>query len=319
MTSIEWTERTWNPVRGCSRVSEGCRFCYAERIAARFSKRGMPFEGFAQPVAPRDDLDRVGGRRAGWTRKVALIEAKLEEPLTWRKPSRVFVNSMSDLFHESLSFEDVGNIFSVMQRAKRHTFQVLTKRPLQMLETLEAFEDQLTLDERGGVWPLPNVWLGVSVEDRATLHRIDTLRKVPAVIRFLSLEPLLEDLGTLDLTGINWVIVGGESGPSARPCDVAWIRSAVEQCRAASVPIFVKQVGAKPFERQDAFGDDARGWGDMDLTEAMTQPRPPQMEGWTRIRTETACFWQRRIHLKDRKGGDPDEWPEDLRIREFPR
>lgn len=318
-TNIEWTDRTWNPTRGCSRVSAGCDHCYAIRQARRQDRPGGAYEGLTRART-----------RVDWSGIVDTVPEILEEPLRWRKPQRVFVDSMSDLFHESLPWAQIKRIFEVMAEAERHTFQVLTKRP----ENMRQFMERWAFYHEG---PPPNVWLGVSVEDQKTAdERIPILLRTPAAVRFVSYEPALGPVNfhavpkpqwrpwTSSVTwsalgDLDWLIVGGESGPGARPCDVAWIRSAVEQCRAAGVPVFVKQVGAKPFERQDAFGDDARGWGNMDLTEAMTQPRPPQMEGWTRIRTETACFWQRRIHLKDRKGGDPGEWPEDLRIREFPR
>jgi len=221
-TGIEWTDTTWNPVRGCSRVSEGCRHCYAERVAARFVKPGQPYHGFAKVTAPRDLLDRVGGRRNGWTGVVRLVPEKLAEPLRWKKPRRIFVNSMSDLFHESLSNEDIAAVFGVMAAAPRHTFQVLTKRARRMREWFTWVDQQARsaavvefgspwwpvlvcarkaaglvdrdfgVDGAGSTWPLANVWLGVSVENQAAAdERIPDLLATPAALRFLSCEPLL--------------------------------------------------------------------------------------------------------------------------------
>ena len=190
-SKIEWTESTWNPVRGCTRVSEGCRFCYAERIAARFSGKGMAYEGLAENT-------KAGPR---WTQQVILVPELINEPLKWKKPRRIFVNSMSDLFHEKVELSDIQKVFAVMEKADRHQFQILTKRA----ERLLAFNAKLP-------WP-PNVWMGVSVEDNRVTDRIDALRQTDAHIKFLSLEPLLGALPNLELDGIDWVIVGGESGP----------------------------------------------------------------------------------------------------------
>jgi protein gp37 len=265
-TKIEWTDRTWNPTRGCSRVSEGCRNCYAERMASRFSDEGHAFEGIAirTPSGPR------------WTGKVELIESKLSEPLHWKKPQRVFVNSMSDLFHEALSHEAIIEVFAVMALAAWHTFQILTKRPERMFRILnspaflECVEDRQASLSRshGGVpigidKPLPNVWLGVSVEDQATADaRTPLLLQTPAAIRFVSYEPAL---GPVDFSNyvyqcyqpvkdfprerpakfpaLNWIIAGGESGPGARPAHPDWFRSARDQCKAAGVAFFFKQWG----------------------------------------------------------------------------
>jgi protein gp37 len=212
-SSIEWTDATWNPIRGCVKISPGCKHCYAERFAERFrGVAGHPFEqGF--------DL--------------RLVPEKLEDPLRWKRARRIFVNSMSDLFLEGVSDDFIHRVVDVMTRADWHTFQVLTKRS----ERLRAF---LTAH----VPPMPHIWWGVSVEDRKHgLPRIDHLRDAPAAVRFLSVEPLLEDLGTIDLRGISWVIAGGESGPRARPLERAWILSLLEQCREAGVPFFFKQWG----------------------------------------------------------------------------
>ncbi len=255
-TKIEWTAtvnadgsvtpgKTWNPTRGCSRISQGCKNCYAERIAARFSDPVQPFHLYAERKP-----------KAHWTGKVGLIEEKLLEPLSWRKPCRCFVNSMSDLFHEDLPDEDRDKVFAVMALTPHVTHQVLTKRG-NVLERyfaschahgLTRFDDVrkwmhlFSSKVKPEVdWPLPNVWLGVSVENKEQRKRIDHLRRTPAIVRFLSCEPLLEDLGTLDLTGIHWVIAGAESGPSARPCKEEWVRSLKDQCVAAGVPFFYKQ------------------------------------------------------------------------------
>jgi protein gp37 len=167
-----------------------------------------------------------------WTGRVELIESRLEEPLKWKTPRRVFVNSMSDLFHEALVWRVISDVFDVMERCPQHTFQVLTKR-----------EERMRIFMAGRAL-LPNVWLGVSVEDRARKNRIEALRSTRAAVRFLSIEPLIEDIGALDLTDVDWVIVGGESGPGARPFRLKWARSVKEQCKAAGVPFFMKQFGS---------------------------------------------------------------------------
>jgi len=215
-SSIEWTDATWNPVRGCSKISPGCAHCYAETFAERFRDvAGHPYEqGF--------DL--------------RLVPEKLPEPLRWRTPKMVFVNSMSDLFHEDVPDDYILRVVRIMELANWHTYQVLTKRS-------ERLRDLLTgkLQFAAG---LPHIWWGVSVENRRHgLPRMEHLRAAPAALRFLSIEPLLEDLGTLDLEGIHWVIVGGESGWGARPMDKAWVLSLRDQCRNARVPFFFKQWG----------------------------------------------------------------------------
>ncbi len=393
-TKIEWTDRTWNCIRGCSRVSEGCRNCYAERMAARFSapqNPALPFVGFVKD--------------GKWTGRVELVPEKLAEPLSWRKPARVFVNSMSDLFHESLSDEAIAAVFGVMAGAPHHTFQVLTKRAARMRAWFEwlagtarnanvtehytAVNCAIHAGVRGNArlnhqqpWPLPNVWIGVSVENQeAADERIPWLLNTPAAVRFLSCEPLLggiqldvlrvDDISSLDaLTGvrsysgfggrsghtsqqyargIDWVIVGGESGPGARPCDVAWIRSIVGQCKAASVPVFVKQLGARPLNidattwSPSKRSDDPAGTLECRIGNRLVANIWPNSEG-----TATWHTWDERggggensvdryvegakrevakalvrqqwhgVKLRDRKGGDMAEWPEDLRVREFP-
>ena len=220
-TKIEWTETTWNPVRGCTRVSEGCRFCYAERIAARFSGRGLAFEGFAKQTESGPQ----------WTREVLPIHALLNEPLKWKKPKRIFVNSMSDLFHEKIELDFIRDVFSVMQTAHWHKFQVLTKRSTRLLQ----YSSELP-------WP-ENVWMGVSVEDVRVIDRIDALRQTGAKVKFLSLEPLIGPLPDLNLTEIDWVIVGGESGPGAREMRKKWVVDIKDQCKKENVHFFFKQWG----------------------------------------------------------------------------
>jgi protein gp37 len=208
--------------------------------------------------------------------KLTMHEDALDKPLHWKKPRMVFVNSMSDLFHKDIPFAFVQRVFYTMRHAKQHSFQVLTKRPERMQTFLTQYLEMLAK------YPLRNVWLGVSVESARYKSRINILRKVNAAIRFISFEPLLEDIGTIDLTGIHWVIIGGESGPGARPFNIDWARNIIRQCREQKVAVFMKQVGAHPI-----------GW-DMNESNFV------------------------RAKLKSRKGGDPKEWPPDLRIREYP-
>lgn len=268
-TGIEWTDATWNPVRGCTRISEGCRNCYAETVAARFSGPDQPYEGFA-------DRSRSGSK---WTGKLALVPHMLDQPLRWQRPRRIFVNSMSDLFHEALSDDAIDEVFSVMgqceDRGLGHTFQVLTKRAGRMLSymTTRGYAAWNRARLRPNAWPARNVWLGVSVEDqKAANERIPLLLSTSATVRFLSCEPLLGpvDLQNIDstifaatvdaLTGtwlwkdgptrrtegpaIDWVIAGGESGRGARDwpgLDDA-MRSLRDQCKAAGVAFFAKQM-----------------------------------------------------------------------------
>ncbi|MFZ5898009.1 MAG: DUF5131 family protein [Bacillota bacterium] len=210
-SKIEWTETTWNPVTGCSKISPGCRHCYAERMAARLRAMGCPRYRYGFQVTVHPDL-------------VSL-------PLSWRKPRLVFVNSMSDLFHPDVPFRFILDVFRIMEAAGQHQFQVLTKRA----ERLEELAPALP-------WP-DNVWMGVSVENGDYLYRIDHLRNTPARVKFLSLEPLLGPLGALDLSNIDWLIVGGESGPGARPMKQEWVREIRDRCLASKVPFFFKQWG----------------------------------------------------------------------------
>ncbi|MCG3112124.1 MAG: phage Gp37/Gp68 family protein [Candidatus Manganitrophus sp. SB1] len=208
---IEWTDTTWNPVTGCSKVSQGCKNCYAERLAHRLQAMGLH--------RYRNGFD------------VTLHEQAINEPFSWKKPRKVFVNSMSDLFHEEIPLEYIQRVFAVMAAVPRHTFQILTKRS----DRLREVTGQLP-------WP-SNVWMGVSVESSDMLFRVTDLETVPAAVRFLSCEPLLGPLSQIPLSHIHWVIVGGESGPGARPMEPPWVYEILHQCRAANVPFFFKQWG----------------------------------------------------------------------------
>jgi protein gp37 len=227
-STIEWTDATWNPVRGCTKISPGCKHCYAETFAERF--RGVPGHPFEHGFDLR------------------LVPEKLQQPLRWRSPRKIFVNSMSDLFHDDIPTGYIAEIGRVMAEANWHTYQVLTKRHARMRNLLSG--------ELVWITHLPHVWFGVSVENRRHgVPRIETLRDTPAAVRFLSIEPLLEDLGPIDLSGISWVIAGGESGVGARPMRDAWVRNIRDQCVAHEVPFFLKQLGGRRGKRG---GDDAQ-------------------------------------------------------------
>ena len=227
---IEWTETTWNPVTGCTKVSEGCRNCYAERMSRRLRAMGSPKyrRGFEPAVHP----------------------GVLAHPRRWRKPRLVFVNSMSDLFHDAVPDRFIGAVFEVMNEARRHTFQVLTKRP-----------ERAARMSAGLRWT-ENIWLGTSIESERWLGRLEPLREAGAGTRFLSLEPLLEPLGGLDLSGIHWVIVGGESGPGAPPMRPRWVRSIRDHCLRREVPFFFKQWGGVVKKRTGRMLD-GRTWNQM--------------------------------------------------------
>jgi protein gp37 len=347
-TSIEWTDRTWNPVTGCSKVSPGCAHCYAEGVAKRF---------WATQYEPIDVVEydpticsNVNEKRPRQFTDVLTHADRLLEPLSWRKPARVFVNSMSDLFHEDVPFDFIAAVFGVMAAVPRHTYQILTKRPQRMRDWFEWLATQECdpwtechwealqrddADERlhrqssgatQGMWPLPNVWLGVSVENQHFAdERIPLLLQTPAAVRFISAEPLLGPLAlnawldgnpdcpvfdpdclsndgechdACEPPPIDWVIVGGESGPNARPFDIASARSVVSQCKAAGVPVFVKQVGAVPM--LERFGREDKGAAHVRAVDDASHPGGLVLK------------------LKDRNGGDPTEWPEDIRVRDFP-
>ncbi|MCC6470769.1 MAG: phage Gp37/Gp68 family protein [Alphaproteobacteria bacterium] len=214
-TAIEWTDATWNPVTGCTKLSPGCDNCYAERFAERFrGVLGHPFEnGFDLQLRPE----------------------RLEQPLRWREPKMIFVNSMSDLFHKEVPFAFVDRVFDTMENARWHKFQILTKRSSRL-------RDYVNARYRAAIAP-SHIWLGTSIEDGARKSRVRHLQAASASIRFLSIEPLLGPIGPIDLSGIHWVIVGGESGPRARPLQPEWVREMRNQCTAAKVPFFFKQWG----------------------------------------------------------------------------
>ncbi len=319
-SNIEWTDATWNPIVGCSIVSPGCTNCYAMKMAARIQKMNRTGGSGSNYVNHYDGTTQDSKAGAVWTGKVALAPDKLFlKPISWRQPRRVFVNSMGDLFHESISDEWIDRVFAVMALCPQHTFQVLTKRAERMRVYLShqaveriyaaACRNDETLADRWR-WPLPNIWLGVSCERQQEAdERIPLLLQTPAAVRFISAEPLLGQIdltrlmlktgdtinavhqsigkprddgnGYIDFprvpaTSLNWVIVGGESGPGARPFHLEWADDLVGQCRGADVACFVKQFGAVPMS-----------------------------DGYP-------------LELKSSKGGDWDEWPERLRVRQFP-
>ncbi len=332
---IGWCDETWNPIRGCSRVNESCINCYAERVAVRFSKPGLAYQGLVRLSKKEGQV----GKPLGWNGVVRLVPEHLADPLRWKRPRRIFTNSMSDLFHEALTFETIAAIFGVMAAAPRHTFQCLTKRPARMREWFQwidverakyapAWHSTLCIAcaqplseyrvpsasmlPMTDAWPLPNVHLGVSVgnQDEADAF-IPILLETPAAIRWVSYEPahgpvnfagqrvngtngsnwLAPTLRAIDSAlderpGLDWIVVGGESGKGARPFDIAWARSTVEQCKAAGVACFVKQLGANAIVEH-------------------AYPAPSVL---------THCS----VALVDRSGADPSEWPADLRVQEFP-
>lgn len=241
-SDIEWTESTWNPIAGCEIVSPGCTNCYAMRMAARLQAMGM---------AKYAGTTRKSGSRHVWTGKVNTDRNALSAPLAWKRPQRIFVNSMSDLFQEKTDVKFIRQVWSVMQRAHWHSFQILTKRPERMLDILSRAEFPT----------LANVWLGTSVESEAYLDRIEVLRRVPARVRFISFEPLLGPIVDPDLTDIHWVIAGGESGPRARPMETWWVEELRDSCQRQCVAFFFKQWGGKRKKQTGRLLDD-RTWDD---------------------------------------------------------
>ena len=241
VSNIEWTEVTWNPVTGCDRVAAGCDNCYAMALAKRLKAMGS--EKYSNDGDPRTSGPGFG---------VTTHPKVLQQPRQWHKPRVIFVNSMSDLFHARVPIAFIRDVFAVMTETPHHTYQILTKRSLRLSRVAEKLE-----------WP-PNVWMGVSVESAEVLDRIAHLRAVPAATRFLSCEPLLGALGPLSLDGIHWVIVGGESGPHARPMEESWALDIRDQCLDASVPYFFKQWGGRT-PKQNGRVLDGRTWDDLPL------------------------------------------------------
>ena len=266
-TKIEWCDATWSPVIGCSKVSDGCKNCYAEKMAARLAS--MECSNKKTMKMPRHYIDVVKmwhDPKTGktyfkeWNGKTAFVESALGKPLHWKKPRMIFVCSMSDLFHESVPFEQIDKIMAVMALCPQHTVQILTKRPERMAEYFCGLRDDVKqaqrlsfggccLDHKHGIalayrrgMSLPNLWLGVTIEHPDYKDRMDILRQIPAAKRFISIEPCLADMGDLNLEGLDWVIVGAESGPKSRTCKLEWVRSIVQQCKDAGVPVFVKQI-----------------------------------------------------------------------------
>ncbi len=237
ISKIEWTEATWNPVSGCSKVSSGCLNCYAERMAYRLQRMGNP------------------NYRNGFD--VTLHPHLLEAPLSWKRSRLVFVNSMSDLFHEEVPVEFIQQVFDTMRRAHWHTFQVLTKRSKRLVDLAPSL-----------AWP-SNVWMGVSVENKDVVERIDHLRKVGSAVRFLSLEPLLGPLPDLNLRGIHWVIVGGESGPGARLMESSWVSDIKQQCENSHVPFFFKQWGGV-FKKRNGRKLEGKTWDELPRRSVLT-------------------------------------------------
>jgi protein gp37 len=224
LSEIEWTDATWNPISGCVMISPGCTNCYAMRMAARLQAMRHPtYAG----------TTRKSGGRPVWTGKIHLIEKALAIPSSWRKPRKIFVNSMSDLFQDGVPLQFIDRVWDAMEEANWHTYQILTKRPENMLKMLEALGRAI----------LPNVWLGTSVESGIYKQRIAQLQKVPAHVRFISFEPLIDSIGKVSLSGIHWAIVGGESGPRARTMKPIWVEEIRRQCKKQNVKFFFKQWG----------------------------------------------------------------------------
>jgi protein gp37 len=251
-SAIEWTDATWNPVTGCSKVSPGCANCYAETLSLRHGWSALPW-------TPANASDNI-----------VLHPSRLEQPLRWGRPRMVFVNSMSDLFHELVPEEYVRRVFEVMAAAPRHTFQVLTKRPERMREVVERLY--------AGAEPLPNVWLGTSIENDRWVSRADAVRQSPAAVRFISAEPLLGPLPSLELAGIDWLIVGGESGPRHRPVDPEWVRDLRNRATAAGVAFFFKQWGGRT-PKAGGRTLDGRVWSEMPVNRAAIQTRSGPTSG----------------------------------------
>ncbi|MCO6435715.1 MAG: phage Gp37/Gp68 family protein [Phycisphaerae bacterium] len=249
-STIEWTEATWNPVVGCRKVSAGCANCYAERMSKRLAAMAKADLACGRNPGKKEGYLHVINRRGGWNGDVYLDYSCVEAPLSWTAPRVIFVNSMSDLFHEDVPETFVQAVFDVMNRCEQHTFQVLTKRP----ERAAKMSRRLTWGS--------NIWMGTSVEDKAVTQRVHEIRRTSAAIKFLSVEPLIGPIPRLPLTGIDWVIVGGESGPGARPVHIDWVRQIRDRCVARGVPFFFKQWGGVDKKRAGRILD-GRTWDQM--------------------------------------------------------
>ncbi|HNH38332.1 MAG TPA: phage Gp37/Gp68 family protein [Microthrixaceae bacterium] len=305
-TNIEWTDETWNPIVGCSKVSPGCDNCYAVGTV----HRGLAEQHRGLTVRAEGATD--------WTGEVRVVESMMDRPLRWTKPRRIFVNSLSDLFHPDVSDETIARIFAVMALAPQHTFQVLTKRPQRMADMLSTMlfwkvvASHCADDQTASLsWPyrtaianhqgLPNVWLGVSIESDRYAFRADHLRRTPAAVRWISAEPLLGPLPSLDLTGIDWLVVGGESGPKARPMHPQWVRDLRDECTDICCP----ECGETwPYDDAEIPCSHCRGSGAEDPTAFLFK------QGGSVLAKEWGCT--------DSKGGKLDEIPAEFQIREYP-
>lgn len=305
-TNIEWTDETWNPIVGCSKVSPGCDNCYAVGTV----HRGLAEQHRGLTVRAEGATD--------WTGEVRVVESMMDRPLRWTKPRRIFVNSLSDLFHPDVSDETIARIFAVMALAPQHTFQVLTKRPQRMADMLstrlfwKVVASHCADDQTASLsWPyrtavanhqgLPNVWLGVSIESDRYAFRADHLRRTPAAVRWISAEPLLGPLPSLDLTGIDWLVVGGESGPKARPMHPQWVRDLRDECTDICCP----ECGETwPYDDAEIPCSHCRGSGAEDPTAFLFK------QGGSVLAKEWGCT--------DSKGGKLDEIPAEFQIREYP-
>jgi len=254
-SAIEWTGSTWNPVVGCTKISTGCRHCYAERMARRLAAIAEAAHANGRNPGRAANYRHVLDTNGRWNDQVYLDQDAVADPLGWRSPRVVFVNSMSDLFHEAVPFQFIARVFDVMNACQQHTFQVLTKRP------------QLAASHASKLRWTDNIWMGATVENALVAHRVRELRNINAKVRFLSLEPLLGPLPRLSLEGIDWVILGGESGPGARAMQPAWTRQVRDRCLARSVPFFFKQWGG--VNKKKAGRElDGRTWDDMPREQA---------------------------------------------------
>lgn len=362
---ISWTDETWNPIRGCSRVSIDCgkgpspEGCYAEAVAVRFSGPGLAYEGLTR-------ISKKTGKASGWNGEVRMVREHLADPLRWKRPRKIFVNSMSDLFHEKLTNEQIAAVFGVMAAAPQHTFQILTKRAARMRAWFawaeqhgagydlcrddmpsgllacaweacsgdawgdvepgdHGIDSTPSREQFGSAWPLPNVWLGISAGHQAALNDfVPILLDTPAAVRWVSQEPQIDGMayddrwlrlshGSEQATGrgLDWIVIGGASGPKAPPFDLAWPRETLAQCKGTRTSVWVKQIGRAPVES---------GWASIVDAHGIAAPRL-SIEEATRLAPEYVrghVVTPRPMKLRDRHGADMMEWPGDLRVRQFP-